>query len=122
MERRVPLPVKACDVWQAWCIGVGDEIARLLQPLRHVGKRRSAGFGEVQRWIIESADDFQLVHEGRLMRSMPALALPELLPEYMPAEAPAPVGWTPPQWKPALFAPGWWPGTPVERYARPASR
>ncbi len=113
MERRVPLPTKVCDTWQAWCIGDGHEIARLLTPVVHVGKKRSTGFGEVRRWRVESGE-FDLVREARLMRAMPAMALPELLPGLMPTEEPAPVGWTPPQWKPSLFAPGWWPGTPVE--------
>lgn len=114
MERRVPLPTQVCDTWQAWCIGDGEEIARLLRPLTHVGKKRSTGFGEVSRWRIEPAQSFELVHDGRLMRAMPAMAAAQLLPWYRMSEEPAPVGWTPPQWKPSLFAPGWWPGTLVD--------
>lgn len=112
MERRVPLPTKLCECWQAWCIGDRQEIVRLLRPVVHVGKKRSAGFGEVRAWRID-AGEFALIRAGRLTRPMPALALPDLLPGLCPAEAPAPVGWTPPQWKPSLFALGWWPGTPV---------
>lgn len=113
MERRVPLPTQVCDIWQATCIGDAAEIARLLQPLSHVGKRRSSGFGEVLRWEV-GPGAFVLVRDGRLTRAMPALALPELVPGRLPVEQPAPVGWTPPQWKPSLFAAGWWPGTPVD--------
>jgi len=114
MDRRVPLPTQVCDRWEAWCIGNADEIARLLPPLTHIGKKRSMGFGEVRRWNIEPAASFDLVRDGRLTRSMPAMAVSELLPGREFAEEPAPVGWTPPQWKPSLFLPGWWPGTLVE--------
>ncbi len=113
MERRVPLPTTVCDRWQAWCIGDAGEISRLLTSLTHVGKKRSTGFGEVRRWRIESAPSFDLVRDGQLTRAMPAAALSELLPGYQIPEEPAPVGWTPPQWKPSLFAPGWWPGAMV---------
>lgn len=112
MERRVPLPVKAaCDHWCAECIGNPEEIARLLSTISHVGKRRSNGFGEVERWEIEEIAEFGLLREGVLTRPMIAEALPELLPGVRFAEEPAPVGWTPPQWKPDLFRPGWWSGT-----------
>lgn len=113
MERRVPLPVTVCNEFVVHCMGHAEEIARLLKPLTFVGKRRTNGFGEVQEWRVEVAETFDLVQEGRLTRALPALAL-ELLPlGTVPEGQPAPVGWTPPQWKPSLFAPGWWPGTRV---------
>jgi CRISPR type IV-associated protein Csf3 len=111
MERRVPLPTIVAEYWTAQCIGNREEITRLLEPLVHVGKRRSNGHGEVKRWVVQSGD-FALIRDGRLTRPMPGLAI-ELLDGYMPEGAPAPIGWTPPQWKVALFAPGWWTGTPV---------
>lgn len=111
MERRVPLPVIVAEYWTAQCVGNRAEIARLLGPLVHVGKRRSNGFGEVKRWQVNSGE-FALIRDGRLARPIPALAI-ELLGGYMPEGAPSPVGWTCPQWKPALFAPGWWMSTPV---------
>ncbi len=115
MERRVPLPTVVCDRWEGWCAGDGEEIARLLRPVSHVGKKRSTGFGEVLRWRIEPAPSFELARDGALARALPAMALPDVLPGWRVAEEPAPVGWTPPQWKPSLFALGWWPGTPARR-------
>lgn len=43
---------------------------------------------------------------------LPAGAL-GLLDGAEPADPPAPVAWTMPQWRPALFRPGWWSGTAV---------
>lgn len=114
MERRVPLPVVTCEALVAHCVGNAEEIARLLKPLAFVGKRRSSGFGEVRGWQIEEAGDFSLVAEDRLTRALPALALSLLPVGQVPEGQPAPVGWTPPQWKPSLFAPGWWLGTRVQ--------
>lgn len=113
MERRVPLPTRIADAWVAECVGNADEIARLLRAFSHVGKRRSNGFGEVQQWRILAVSTFTLMREGRLTRALPAEAWPELGLAGIPDGEPAPVAWTPPQWKPSLFAPGWWPGTPV---------
>jgi CRISPR type IV-associated protein Csf3 len=113
MERRVPLPNVLAGEFSATCIGNADEIARLLTPFGNVGKRRSCGFGEIRRWRIERVPAWALIEDKMLTRSLPALAL-ELLPiGQVPDGLPAPVGWTPPQWKPSLFAPGWWAGTPV---------
>jgi len=114
MERRVPLPVQIADHWEATCIGNAVEIGRLLDPLMHVGKRRAMGLGEIDHWEIEPAEAFYLVDEDRLTRTFPALAI-ELLEGYMPTEAPSPIGWTPPQWKPSLFAPGWRVGATIVR-------
>lgn len=112
MERRVPLPVKAgCNHWYADCIGNAEEIARLLAPISHVSKRRTNGFGAVKRWRIEEIGGFSLMRDGILLRPIPAEALETILPGVSFAEEPAPVGWTPPQWKPNLFRPGWWAGT-----------
>jgi len=116
MERRVPLPTVVALAFEATCLGNAMEIARLLQGVTHVGKRRSNGFGEVQHWEIDDAPEFSLIVDGALTRPLPADAL-WLLPErHIPAGDPAPVGWTPPQWKPSLFAPGWWAGTDVICY------
>ncbi len=112
MERRVPLPTIVSDVWEAEAIGDPHEVARLLAGARFIGKRRTNGFGEVRRWTVEPLDEFRLVGAGRLLRPLPAAAV-KLLGEQMPEGEPAPVGWTPPQWKPDLFRPGWWAATPV---------
>jgi CRISPR type IV-associated protein Csf3 len=113
MERRVPLPTVVALEWQAQCIGNPEEIARLLRHITHVGKRRSNGFGEIERWEVEEAPAFELVAGGALTRPLPAGALGLLPDGILPEGEPAPVGWTPPQWKPALFSPGWWAGNTV---------
>jgi len=119
MDRRVPLPTQSAEWWEATCIGNETEITRLLNQLSFIGKRRASGFGEVERWEVEPLDAFTLVRDNRLTRPLPAIAFDsriELLPGGMIPEGTAsPVGWTPPQWKPSLFAPGWWAGTPLVR-------
>lgn len=113
MERRMPLPTTVAEAWTADAIGDASEIARLLARVSHVGKRRAAGFGVVVRWEVAPWDAWSLVRDGRLTRALPAEAV-RLLDGGLPAGTPAPVGWTPPQWKPDLFRSGWWPGTPVD--------
>ena len=106
MERRIPQPVIICDEWICRCQGDAEEIARLLQSVAWVGKRRHAGFGEVERWRVAPAPAFSLVEGGRLTRSVPVGAA-ELLPR-MPGTPPSPaVAWACPQWKPSLWRPGW---------------
>jgi hypothetical protein len=114
MDRRVPLPTEVCEVWEARAVGEPAEIARLLAGAAHVGKRRSNGFGEVDRWEVVplAPGGFRLVEDGRLTRPLPGTAL-ELLDGLIPEGEAAPIGWTPPQWKPGLFRVGWWAGTPV---------
>ncbi len=124
MERRVPLPNLLAGEFSATCVGNAEEMSRLLTPFANVGKRRSCGFGEIRRWRIrvaswplaangERAPEWMLVEHGLLTRSLPGLALGLLPIGQVPEGLPAPVGWTPPQWKPSLFAPGWWAGTRV---------
>lgn len=111
MERRVPLPTIVAERWVATCIGNATEIGRLLDTLYGIGKRR---WGEICDWMIEPGA-FDLIHGGCLTRPFPALAI-HLLDGYMPTGAPPPIGWTPPEWKPSLFAPGWWAGTPCNQF------
>ncbi len=112
MERRVPLPTTACDRWEAEALGSPAEIARLLVQAAFIGKRRTNGFGEVLRWEVEPLEEFRLARDGTLTRPLPAGAV-GLLGGARPAGEPAPVGWTPPEWKPDLFRAGWWGGTPL---------
>ncbi len=112
MERRVPMPTQLCALWEATAIGNPEAIAQLLAAFGWVGKRRTKGFGEVLDWRIEPLSAFALEREGLLTRPMPAEAVGLL--GATPEDEPAPVGWTPPQWKPSLFRPGWWTGTPVK--------
>ncbi len=116
MERRVPLPTTLCETWTADALGDPREALRLLQSIAYVGKRRSNGFGEVREWRVEPLAQFELVQDGALVRPLPAGAV-ALLDGATPAGSPAPIGWTPPQWKPSLFSLGWWAGTPVDKPA-----
>ena len=110
-DRRIPRPVTVCRELGAECVGNPEEIARLLATVTAVGKHRAIGHGEVEEWRIEPITEFTLVREGALMRCVPEAAGDAL--GIHPAEQPAMIGWTPPQWLPALFRPGWRAGTPV---------
>ncbi|HEY0659353.1 MAG TPA: hypothetical protein VGD05_12800, partial [Pyrinomonadaceae bacterium] len=117
MERRLPLPVKICRDWEAYCFGEAKEILRLLEQISFVGKRRNAGFGEIDEWIVEPLAQLEnlLVRENKLTRSIPADSCTAgLLGGYEILVAPELVGWTPPQWRPSLFRAGWRVGSPVE--------
>ena len=113
MDRRTPIPSKVCRVWRAFCIGDIDEIARLLRPIRFLGKRRNIGFGEVESWSVSDQWAGQaidtIVQDGALVHAIPEDAARHL--ELSINGAPSLVGWTPPQWKPSLFRPGWRVGT-----------
>lgn len=113
MERRVPLPTTVAERWKADAQGDPEEVMRLLGKLSFIGKRRSCGFGEVREWRVEPAESFTLVHDELLTRPLPEGAVGLLGERLLPEGEPAPVGWTPPQWKPSLFRPGWWTGTPI---------
>lgn len=117
MERRVPLPTIICQRWVAEAEGDPQEVARLLRGLAFVGKKRSQGLGEVESWTVEPLESFALVRDGRLTRALPLLAV-SLLGGAMPEGGTVPVAWTPPQWMPRLFVPGWWPGTRVLAFER----
>jgi hypothetical protein len=111
MEMRVPVPTVVADRWEAYCIGNADKIGLLLETVTAVGKERARGFGAVDHWEIESVASFELVHEGQLTRSIPAAMLDEVFIGRPPRDAPTLVSWTPPEWKPELWAQGWPRGT-----------
>lgn len=115
MERRLPVPVKICRDWEAFCFGDKQEISRLLIQISFVGKRRNVGFGEIDEWVVEPIEKIEniLIADGRLSRSIPADAA-GLLGDYQIRAAPELVGWTMPQWKPDLFRAGWRVGTLAE--------
>lgn len=117
MERRVPVPTIICQRWVADAEGDPHEVARLLRMVAFLGKKRAHGFGEVASWMVEPLESFALVHDGRLTRAMPLLAV-SLLGGALPEGESVPVAWTPPQWMPRLFLPGWWPGTRVLWFER----
>lgn len=111
-ERRIGTPVTVCQYWSADCIGNPDEIARLLESVRALGKGRSHGHGVVRSWQIAAIERFALVRDGKLRTNIPEAAR-HLLTDLIPIGLPSPCGWTPPQWRPALWRSGWRIGTPV---------
>lgn len=114
MERRVPMPAVSATELTARCIGDGDAVAELLEQVLYLGKRRNLGSATVRYWsVVEAAwsPDEVLLTDNTLSRAMPVGAA-HLLPAP-PAEPPAVVGWTPPQWKASLFSDGWRAGTPL---------
>jgi hypothetical protein len=117
-ERRVPLPTAIAEWWEAECIGNANEIRRLLTEYANfVGKRRAVGFGAIDEWKVEECEEFNLIHDDRITRPLPAEAFDTdatLLGGRLPEGAPMITGWTPPQWKPALWSLGWRTGTPLE--------
>lgn len=110
-ERRVPVPTTVCETLEATCIGNADEVAQLLERISSLGKRRNIGFNEVEGWSIQRLEDWSLVVDGRLSRSLPASAAKVL--DTQGATACIPIGWTPPAWKPSLLLSGWPAGTPA---------
>lgn len=103
MERRIPTPMQVCDTYAARCIGNRAAIEDLLAHFTHIGKLRTA---RVERISVEPAtytDQDIYIRGGELLRPIPAEA--GLIKNW--PDRPAPVGWTPPFWKPSLFKPGW---------------
>ena len=118
MERRVPTPTVVTDALTAYCIGIPEEVERLLSMISHVGKRRAAGLGEVKAWHVEPVEisvGNLLIRDGALSRPMPIEAR-GLVEPFIPSEGASYVGWTPPYWLPATMADGWRAGTPVEAH------
>jgi len=114
MERRIPIRVQVCEEWAALAVGNPQEIARLLAGVTAIGKHRNRGQGEVNLAApaeVSPAEGFDLVSGGMLTRRVPVGAM-HLLPG-VPEETPGLVGWTPPQWKSALWQPGWREGVAV---------
>jgi hypothetical protein len=113
MERRVPVPVVTCGTWQARCIGNAEAIRELLVGIAFIGKERRIGFGEIAEWLVEpgefSAHEV-FIQNGKLAHALPCQAEIGIVP-VGPTTL---VGWTPPEWLPALFAEGWPIGTAVE--------
>lgn len=114
MERRIPVPTILCSTWQARCIGHRETIQDLLSGLTHIGKHRNRGFGEVAGVEVEPGDFVTaLIQDGHLTHSIPGEAAEKVLGSC-PADSMLLVGWTPPQWNPILYLPGWRTGTSLE--------
>lgn len=86
-KKRIPLPAQIASTWTAACIGNADEIARLLQSVDAVGKKRNAC---VQRWTIRTADSFEF------SRWVPAAYTHETSGSF-PLDMQL-AAWTPPYW------------------------
>lgn len=63
-------------LWIDWfCCGEREQIAALLAPVTHIGKKRAQGWGRVMRWEIEAvAEDWSVWKGGALMRTLPVFA------------------------------------------------
>jgi hypothetical protein len=107
--RMIPRPALIADRLASRCVGDGDEIARLLQKVTHIGKRRSSGGGLIERWTVETGQPWKWIENGRLTRSAPAELGPRLGLEI--GDAPSLVAWTSPYWHRGLWRDGWPVGT-----------
>ena len=63
-----------------WAMGHRDEVQARLDNVAAVGKKPAAGFGLVDRWVVEDADDdYTFMHpQHGLMRPTPVDEAPEL--------------------------------------------
>lgn len=110
MERRVPVPTQVTPTnrYVAYAVGHIETVARLLDYIAFLGKRRNIGFGEVAQWTIEACPPNDVfVRDGALAHALPAA----YEHDYPIDSAPTLVGWTPPAWKPSLQRLGWPVGT-----------
>jgi hypothetical protein len=86
-EKRIPMPAQIASTWTTTCIGNADEIARLLQPVDAVGKKRNA---RVSQWTIRQAEAFSF------SRPVPAAYIHEREKAF-PLDVQL-AAWTPPYW------------------------
>jgi hypothetical protein len=84
-EKRVPLPAQTARTWWADCIGDADEVARLMDTVEVMGKRRKALVVEVR---VEPLEQF------RMCRPVPLGYFDD--PSICTARTYT--GWTPPYW------------------------
>lgn len=113
MERRTPVPteITADGRYVAYAVGHAETVARLLDYIAFLGKRRNVGFGEVARWEVEPCAPLDVfVRNGKLAHALPV----DYAHGYELNAPPTLVGWTPPAWKPSLQRLGWPVGTPVD--------
>ncbi len=107
MERRIPTPTLLCKKLEGRCIGNLEAVKSLLETFTHIGKLRLARVDSV---VIEPhdyiQDDILIDDDNKLLRPIPAAS--NLTPWPFNPQL---IGWTPPHWKPSLFALGWPAGT-----------
>lgn len=117
-EKRMPVPAETSVTgrYTAYAIGNFEIVCELLGNVVQLSGRRGIGMGEIDYFEVSVVNHVDvLVISDKLARAIPAEAV-EVLPRhvrivdsYVPS-----VGWTPPQWKPTLFSPGWFAGASVE--------
>lgn len=105
MERRIPTPIQVCDRYEARCIGNIDAVQELLS-FTHLGKLRLGRVLSVSVEIVDYDIPEILWRNEQLIKPVPAQSE---LTGWL--ENPSLIGWTPPFWKPSLFAMGWRVGT-----------
>ena len=72
---RMPRPVSYLEdgiTW--WCSGDRGEVTRLLAAMTHLGKKRGAGLGVVDRWTIDPCEEwegFPVSRDGAPLRTLP---------------------------------------------------
>lgn len=118
MARRMPKTTYQSESkqWQSFCIGNAEEIKKVLPFIRFLGKHRSVGFGEIKEWDVSiwDGDDLQtIVRDKKLIHAIPQEAANSMGIEI--EDSPYLVGWTLPQWKPALWSQGYRVGTNVQQ-------
>jgi len=114
MERRIPTPTLVCNVFEARCIGNLEWVQKLCDYFTHIGKLR---LGRVVNVLVEPADYTEqdiIKSDDVLIKPIPVLS--KLIPWL---QNPSLVGWTPPFWKPSLFAMGWRAGMQVDALLEP---
>lgn len=115
MDRRMPIPTLNTPTLTAWVIGNPEEVARLLKRITFIGRRRSAGHGEVRSWEIFDAPNLPLViakPEGPVLSRNIPVGLAEKYDLKM-LEPPTRVAFTHPYHQPDMHVAGWRVGTLV---------
>ena len=96
-EYRIPLPLHACRVWRATFSGDAHAVTELLKGISHVGKKKSQGYGLVERWELNARASFSFFDaDGRPLRPIPTEY--GALPRKLPITDAALTSWTPPYW------------------------
>lgn len=93
-DARIPLATLAAGRFEAWCIGIAEDVRALLAEVTHIGRKGADGFGRVARWTVEPAEvDRAFILERR---SVPLAALGD---SQVAADRIDPrTSWTPPHW------------------------
>lgn len=101
-EYRIPLPLHACRVWRATFSGDAHAVSELLKGISHVGKKKSQGYGSVERWEINEMERFSFFNDsGHPLRPIPTEF--QALPGAFPLLNAAFSAWTPPYWHASLM-------------------